>query len=312
MKLLNNLSIPAVSGYEDDIAAVIKSQLDNTGITYFSDAHKSIVAHIPGEGEPVMFVCAMDTTGLFITYIEENGFLRFSVAGKIDEKQLSGRKVMFKNGVFGIIGGGEKVSDMFIDIGAKNREEASTTVSISDPVALDPSLTQISNSTFAGYRAGKTAIIYAMLEGAKKLKEANRCAYFVFAAKTAHTPSMGFLNMISEKPALAYIIDTCAALDTPADDITPTRLGSGTALKIMDGSIISDAAAIEHIEKIKSSTPLFYRVVTDTAGILPKFQTEAEETDTATLSLPVRYMGLQNEVFSVSDLSSLVTLISRI
>ena len=94
-----------------------------------------------GTGKRIMLAAHMDQIGFVVTSADENGFLRIHQLGGIARNVTLGRRVVFENGVEGVIyfeqtseGGAYDVdmSRMFIDIGASTREEALSRVSIGD------------------------------------------------------------------------------------------------------------------------------------------------------------------------------------
>ncbi|MPN02387.1 putative aminopeptidase YsdC [bioreactor metagenome] len=91
----------------------------------------------------------MDEVGLLVTYITDDGFLKFSKVGGIQTKVLLGRTVKIGK-VVGVIGvkpihllDSDKKTDipetdeLYIDIGTDCKEDAEKLVSIGDPVTFD-------------------------------------------------------------------------------------------------------------------------------------------------------------------------------
>lgn len=72
----------------------------------------------------------MDEIGIMVTYVEEGGYLRFTNVGGVSTANALHSKVVFPGGIKGIITTGDskkkdlKLADMYIDIGAKDKEEA--------------------------------------------------------------------------------------------------------------------------------------------------------------------------------------------
>ena len=86
-----------------------------------------------------MLAAHMDEIGLMVKYIDEKGFIRFVALGGWYDPTLYNQRVVLhaaEGPVYGVIGGkpphmmdeeerkkGVKIDDMFIDVGAINREE---------------------------------------------------------------------------------------------------------------------------------------------------------------------------------------------
>lgn len=114
---------------------------------YEVDALGSIIAFKKGKSAPakkVMLCAHMDEVGFIITYITEDGYLKFSPVGGIDPRVVIDRVVDI-NGIKGVIGSkavhllsaderktAPDFSKLCIDIGAMNREEAEKLVSLGD------------------------------------------------------------------------------------------------------------------------------------------------------------------------------------
>ena len=81
----------------------------------------------------------MDSIGIVVTYIDDNGFLRFSNVGGLFRGDLINIQVRFANGTRGVISYEEKtpfkdlqMNNLFLDIGASSREEAEQMVQVGD------------------------------------------------------------------------------------------------------------------------------------------------------------------------------------
>ena len=147
-QLLKDLcGIVGVSGRENAVSEFITNRLkDIKDVSFYIDNSGNIIANKKGKksGKNLMVDAHMDEVGFIVTFIEENGLIRFSNVGGIETETLLCKKVLFKNAV-GVIGmkpihlteEGEKDSlpksdDLFIDIGAKSKEEALQYVSLGE------------------------------------------------------------------------------------------------------------------------------------------------------------------------------------
>ena len=154
IRLIENLcAINGVSGDEQDVVAAIIEQIKDY-CEYEVTPLGDVIAFKKGAKHPrnrVMFDAHMDEVGFIITYITEEGFLRFATVGGIDNRVIQGKPVVVgKNKVYGIISSKPihlidrdhrddpiKAADLSIDIGCRNREEAEGLVSVGDRVSFD-------------------------------------------------------------------------------------------------------------------------------------------------------------------------------
>ncbi len=140
-ELLRKLSnAHGVSGSEGSVFAVIKKELKGHVDEIREDPMGNLIAVKRGNRFKVMLAAHMDEIGLMVKYIDEKGFIRFVALGGWYGPTLYNQRVVLhstKGPVFGVIGGkpphmmdeeerkkGVKVDDMFIDVGATNRQEA--------------------------------------------------------------------------------------------------------------------------------------------------------------------------------------------
>lgn len=155
LKLLEKLcKTPGISGDEnlvrDTIVSEIKGfadkiEIDSLGnIIVFKNGNKSAKSKL-------MITAHMDEVGSIVTGVTPDGLLKFDTVGGIDEKVLLGKGVTVGNtNVPGVIGvkpihvsssdekrSAIKVENMYIDIGANNKDDALSYVSLGDYICFD-------------------------------------------------------------------------------------------------------------------------------------------------------------------------------
>ena len=146
------------SGCEDNVApSIIKAQISPYADEIWCDKIGNVIALLRGERRKddstpkrLLFSAHMDEVGFMIRDIESDGTLRFTTVGGILPSVLPGRRVTVgdaDNRVPGVIGSkaihlqkseerdkpGE-IRDMYIDIGAKDKEEAEKYVRRGSPL----------------------------------------------------------------------------------------------------------------------------------------------------------------------------------
>jgi endoglucanase len=149
-RLLDTIS---PSGYEEEAATVWMDVAKPFADRIYSDLHGSAFAVVNQGGKPrVMLAGHIDEIGLMITHIDDEGYLYFAGIGGWDPQILQGQRVWIrtKSGrIPGAIGKKPihllkdedrakalKIEELWIDIGAKDKEEAISLVSIGDPAVL--------------------------------------------------------------------------------------------------------------------------------------------------------------------------------
>ena len=181
------------SGREDavreTIAEIAGAYIDDVT----TDALGNLICRKKGVkgGKKLLFAAHMDSIGVVATYIEDKGFIRFSQIGGLYVGDLLNIQVKFANGTRGVISYEEKtplkdltLDNLFIDIGAKNAEEARKLVQIGDFAVYEaPRFEQ--NGVLCGpyldNRIGCVTLLLMMEQLADK--EIENDLYFVFTAQ---------------------------------------------------------------------------------------------------------------------------------
>ena len=132
MELLKKLTeLSAVSGSEDNVYSLIKSELKAYADEIYTDVLNNIIVHKKGSGKKIMFSAHADEIGLMANYIDDNGFVRFAIVGGVDVYTSLYQRVKFKNGVTGTVCFENKTDikkdlkpqNMYIDIGASSKKK---------------------------------------------------------------------------------------------------------------------------------------------------------------------------------------------
>ena len=179
--LLRDLSnTHSVTGREEDVAKIITRELRTKGEVW-TDKLGNVVFHKKGSKPTIMLAAHMDEIGVMVRFIDEKGFLKFIPIGGVDARTLPGQRVILhgKEEAVGIIGVKpihmleeeerkkvQKIKDLFIDIGAKDRKDAEKRVGIGDVGTYDSKFAKLSDSLVVGKaidnRAGVAAMIRAV------------------------------------------------------------------------------------------------------------------------------------------------------
>ncbi|MEZ5336530.1 MAG: M42 family peptidase, partial [Methanolobus sp.] len=129
-----------ISGSEGNIRAILEEELKPYVDEMRVDKMGNLIAVRKGEGPSIMLAAHMDEIGLMVKYIDDNGFLKFVKIGGWYDPTLHSQRVMVhttKGPIPGVIGSKPphvmnpddrkkppESKDMFIDIGAKDKEDA--------------------------------------------------------------------------------------------------------------------------------------------------------------------------------------------
>ncbi len=314
MELLKKLTqCNAPSGHEGAITEILKTVLDGTADEIYTDNMGNLVAHKKGSGKKIMFAAHCDEIGVIVTFIDENGFLRFSDVGGLYTKYLAGRRVIFKNGTIGVIGTEPKndkntLTKMFIDIGVKNREDAQKSVSIGDMASFTGEFCEQGEfvvSKALDNRAG----CYILIEALKQIKSENDL-YFVFTTQEEVGLRGARTAAYSIAPEYAIAVDVTDTGDTPEADKMAVKLGLGAAVKVMDYSVICNAEVREKLIRLAKDHGVKYQleIMKDGGTDAGVMQYARGGVKAGGISLPTRYIHSPAEMAAKSDIADCISL----
>ena len=314
-KLLKKLTqTNSPSGREYEISNLIKETVIPYTDEVFTDPLGNLIAHKKGNGKKVMIAAHMDEIGIVATVIDKNGFIRFSAVGGLYNEDLVGRRVLFKNGVIGVIGSEEdnkkrKILNMYIDIGSKSEEETLKYVNIGDMAAFTGDFYENENvivSKALDNRAG----CYAVIEAMKSLTSDNDL-YFVFTSQeeVGLRGAKTSANFIS--PDYALSVDVTDTGDTPEGIKMAVNLGKGACIKVMDRSVLCNCDVRNILIELSKNNSIDYQLEvmnyggTDAGAI----QTSGYGVKTGGISIPTRYIHSPSEMISKKDLKDCIELL---
>ena len=148
------LETPSPSGYEGNVQRFVRDYVKDFADEVRTDLHGNvIVVKNPAAPLRVMFAGHCDQIGLIVQHIGDDGFLYIPQIGGWDPMVLIGQRmtVWTDNGpVFGVIARKPihllteeerkqvpKIKDLWLDIGAANKEEADKIVRVGDSVTVE-------------------------------------------------------------------------------------------------------------------------------------------------------------------------------
>lgn len=265
------------SGDEDAVSDEICAQLQNTSAEVWRDRRGDVFAVRCGSGEGyneaaprrVMLSAHMDEVGFMVKYIEDDGYLRFSCVGGIDERVLCGRHVVLsgKNGMLpGVIASkaihhqtreemktSTKVKDMYIDIGAVSRADAEKYVEIGTWGTFDSAYVEFGEENrFVKSKAIDDRLgCFVILETLRRLdREKIALPFDVIGAFTTCEEigkSGALLAAQRFEPDCAVVLEATAIADLP--DVKPSSrvsaVGEGGTVSLLDRSTIYDRGLVD-------------------------------------------------------------------
>ncbi len=311
------------AGSEEGIRSLIREEVEKVCDEVFVDDLGSLVAVKWGNAKKNILVAAhMDEIGFMVTFIDKNGFLRFTNIGGVLKNTLVGSRVVFSNGVTGVIGR-EKIEDgkepglnrLYIDIGARSREEASARVKIGDSSAF------LAPVSLEGHRVISKALddrigCYVLIETLKSLPASLPCTlHFVFTVQEELGLRGARPVAYRLQPHFGLAVDVTRTGDTPEPDYKMNvSLGKGPAVKIKDSSIICHPQVVEMLVRTAEKEGIPYQM-----EVLERGGTDAgaihlsrEGVPTGGLSIPCRYIHTAGEMVDLDDVQNSIRLLAAL
>jgi tetrahedral aminopeptidase len=322
---------PGAPGYEQRIREVVLNEIKDLVDEIQVDNMGNVYAIKKGKGSKKIMVGAhMDEIGFMVTHIDEKGFIRFHTLGGFDPKTLTAQRVIIhgKKDVIGVMASKPihvmtadernkvaKLSDYFIDTGL-SPEEVKELIEIGNPITREREFIEMGNCV-NGKSLDNRLAVFILIETLKNLKgkEIPYDLYAVFTVQEEVGIRGANVAALNIKPDFGFGLDTTIAFDLPgaAAHEMITKLGEGTAIKIMDASTICDYRMVEFMKqtasksKIKWQPEILTAGGTDTAGI----QRMVEGGSIAgAISIPTRHLHQVIEMAHKEDIQGSIDLLT--
>lgn len=324
-----------VSGSEvSDNDNILLEYLKSHNIPYKVDTIGNIIFQKTGNGDKVLMLIAhYDEVGFSVKYVDDNGYIYFSPVGGIDTSILSGQKVVINHygqPVVGVIGAkpihmtnqkrNEKsnldISDFWIDIGVKDKEEAGKYVSVGDLVSFYPNFTELNDGVFSSKsidnRVG-VAVLLSVYEKIRSIDVGYKCIYFVLSSQEE-------LGLRGARTA-GYTLnpDTCIAIDvTHATDYPSINKSKYGDVKLDKGAVIpfgsNFSTSIQKCLKriaVENSIPYQIESIPGYSGTdISEIQLARGGCMSGLISVPCRYMHTPVEMASYKDIEASIEILS--
>lgn len=342
--LLEKLSLAfGPSGCEDRVADIVRSQIDGFCDEYYTDKLGNVIAVIRGTGKTdtpprLMLSAHMDEVGFMISYIEDDGTLRFYNIGGMDPRILCGRRVNILSRdalIPGIIAAKPihlqtkeereectPADKMYIDIGADSRDSAAQLCSTGDFAVFDSEfvyfgecLHRIKGKALDD-RLGCAVMIDTMRKIYKSGNNTPFDLYFAFTVREEVGLSGAVSAAYSIDPDYCIVLESTAVADIAdvAKSAQVAKLGEGGALSLMDNGTVYDRQffnfALDCARKhdIACQIKQYVSGGNDAAHI----HKSRSGVKTIAISAPTRYLHSASCVIDINDYTSILALVGAI
>jgi len=231
------LETPSPSGYERPVQDLVREYVADFADEVTTDLHGNVIAAANTSAPMrVMFAGHCDQIGLLVQHVDSDGFIYVQPIGGWDVQVLIGQRMTIwtDNGpVQGVIARKPihllsdeerkqipKMKDLWVDIGAKSKEETLSVVRIGDPLTLDLIYRDLRNNMAISPAMDDKCGLWIVLEAMRRAcKKKLRCALYAVSTvqeeiglRGARTSSFGI------DPQVGIAVDVTHATDCPTVD----------------------------------------------------------------------------------------------
>ncbi len=310
----------SVSGFEDELAAVISEELKDFCDSATIDAMGNLLVFKKGKDstKKLMIASHMDEIGFIVTDIDDSGLIRVAPIGGINPVASCFHRVAFKNGVKGVLvlEDGTKAGDitankLFVDIGAGDGKKAARRVSVGDVCAVIPMVQKLSAKRYAAKACDDRICCAISALAALQAKEFAYDTYFVFTVQEevgCRGAKPGSFTVMPDY-SIALDVTPCPATGNP-NHLT-VKMGQGAAIKIKDSSVICSPKMVDRLTVLAKESNIKYQYEvllyggTDTS----QMQIAGSGSVAGCISLPTRYVHTPVETVDMDDLKNCVDLL---
>jgi len=244
------LETPSPSGYEQPVQEIVRRYAADFADSVRTDLHGNVIACCnPDAPLRIMYAGHADQIGLIVSHINENGYIYTNTIGGWDPQQLIGQRMTIHTAsgaipaviarkAIHLLDEEErkkvvKTKELWLDIGAKDRDEAVKAVAIGDPVTLELGYQEMRNNLANAPGMDDKTGLWVAVEALRRAKQRGGLKVALFAAATVQE-EIGLRGAVTSAygihPHVGIAIDVTHATDCPTIDKTQEgdiKLGGG-------------------------------------------------------------------------------------
>lgn len=333
--LYKMLETPSPSGFENEIQRICKEYMASSVDEVYKDVHGNQFYILNKESDFRVMLCGhVDEIGLMVNSIDENGYIRAVAIGGVDPGVLPGQRIIVHTAtenVYGVIGRKPihltqekerkkpfELHELWIDIGAKDKEEAESLVSVADPITLDVPVRELKNDLITARGLDDKIGAFVCLEVMRTLAKRKENLKVGVWCVTTVQEEIGLRGAVTSAytcaPKTAIAVDVGWATDHPGLDKTKVaeiKLGNGP---ILDKGPNINPVVFEGLKNIAEKFEIPYQVMPApkaTGTDANVIQLSRSGVATGLVGIPNRYMHTPVEIVSLVDFENAVRLISE-
>ncbi len=328
------LETPSPSGYESGVQQVVRDYVKDFADEVRTDLHGNvIVVKNPKAPLRVMLAGHCDQIALIAQHIDDEGFIYIQQIGGWDPQVLIGQRMFVwtdKGPIFGVIARKPihllneeerkqvpKLKDLWLDIGAANKEEAAKTVRIGDAITVELGFHTALNNFAVSPAMDDKAGCWVVIEALRRACESGKlkCGLYSVSTVQEETGLRGAkTSAFGIDPQVGVAVDVTHATDCPTiekKEEGDVRLGKGPV--IYRGPNMNHRV-VERLIQAADENKIAYQLAAcgkPTGTDANMIQVNRAGVATGLISIPNRYMHSPVEMISLDDLDHAADLLAR-
>ncbi len=328
------LETPSPSGYESAVQQLVRDYVKDFADRVSTDLHGNVIAASnPDAPFRVMFAGHCDQIGMIVQHVDDEGFLYVRPIGGWDPIILVGQRMTVwteAGPVFGVIARKPihllneeekkqvpKMKDLWLDIGAADKEAALKTVRIGDALTVELGFREMPNGLAVSPAMDDKTGCWVVVEALRRARESGKLKCALFAVSTVQE-ELGMrgarTSAFGVEPHVGVAVDVTFATDCP----TIEKKEEGD-IKLGKGPVIHRGPNMNHkvVERLIAAADenkIEYQLVASpkaTGTDANAIQINRAGVATGLVSIPNRYMHSPVEMISLEDLDRAADLLAR-
>jgi len=328
-----------VSGHEEKVVDFIRNEVKDVMDELWVDPNGSIIGIMKGESEEAILLDShTDEIGFMITYVDDKGFCSFTLLGGWDPRTLLGQSVIAEpkgERIFGVIGAlpphitkpedrskPVPIEQMFMDFGFISKEEADKAgMGIGSVVTAYSGFHELTGGKLLGKafddRSGCNVLIQTALNIAKRKRPYTVCFAWStqeeVGARGARTSAFTIIDKYRVIMAIACENTTAGDVPGVSPFMSPSSMGKGAAITLMDNSMIASRKVRERLVRIANEKKIPYQIKTPSGGGTDAgvIHLTKQGVLSGVVSVPGRYIHGPCTIIDQKDLVSAVNLVTE-
>lgn len=338
-QLLKQLTdIDGIAGHEYDVKQTLKSLLEpNSDEMIYDNLGGVFGKKTSNTGQrSIMISGHLDEIGFMVTNITKKGYLQFTPVGGWWNQVMLSQKVTVTTDegrkIRGIIGSKPphvmsqevrkktvEIKHMFIDIGAKDKEEVEAAgIEIGNMITPYSEFETLLNRNYISAKAIDNRYGCALtVDLLDRIKQDNLDIDVYAGANVQEEVGLRGAKVAAHKikPDLAIAVDVGVAFDTPdLENEGNAVIGDGPVVLNLDATNIGHVGFIRHIKQIAKAHNIDIQFDSMPGGGTDagSIHTSLDGVPSVVISVPLRYMHSNVSVISIKDYEKAVELVTEI